>query len=206
MLSFILNKLKRFDFFLNKYKSYFNIPWINTSILFLIINLIIILTEKSNFWFSINIYVWGIITSSIFFILIHIIYKSLPYKLQWITSLVLSSFLVSALISNYFVYKEFGHFLNASMINFIFNDLTYIQNYISTYGSILNLSISILLFTIFILIWFPRKKRVKKNIPIMILIFLCSLLFIYNLELIRQKTKMYQLPMIPSTITGIISL
>ncbi|RAP26163.1 hypothetical protein DID74_02465 [Candidatus Marinamargulisbacteria bacterium SCGC AG-333-B06] len=40
----------------------------------------------------------------------------------------------------------------------------------------------------------------------MILIFLCSLLFIYNLELIRQKTKMYQLPMIPSTITGIAEL
>ena len=206
MTSFILSKLKRFDFFLNKYKLHFNIPWINTSIIFLIINLIIILTEKSNLWFSSNIYLWGILTSSIFFMLIHIIYKSLPYKLQWITSILLSFFLVSTLISNYFIYKEFGHFLNASMINFIFNDLNYIQNYISTYGSILNLSISIILFSIFILIWFPQKQRIKKNIPIIILLFFCSLLFIYNLELIRQKTKMYQLPMITSSITGIAEL
>ena len=118
---------------------------------------------QSYLFFSYPIFLWGVASSLGFFFLMHVFYSSLAKPLQWVFAVIFGLFLFWLVIVNYFIFHEFGQFLNTSMIHFILNDTQYILDYFMTFFSYkLFFPFSVLL-TYFIWLWFPKSNQHKQT-------------------------------------------
>lgn len=181
-------------------------PWATSFLTLLAFSGVYYVNFQSYLFFSYPIFLWGAASSLGFFFLMHVFYSCLAKPLQWVFAVIFGLFLFWLVIVNFFIFHEFGQFLNASMIHFILNDTQYILDYFMTFFSYkLFLPFSVLL-TYFIWLWFPKSNQHKQTWKTYVGLFFLILALVGNADFLRKKTKVFHLPITSTAVTGIIEL
>ena len=181
------------------------IPWLSSFLLLWLASLAYILCFDSNLWFSTWVFSLGSLTSLASFYNVSLYYSSFPKLGQKILAPIIAVGLLITLLTNFFIFVEFGQFINASMINFILKDLLYLKDYFVTYLLSPYALLLLLFLAGFSALWWPKKEQTAtfslKRLSAAIFL---SLVLIFVCDVIRKSSSLYHIPMTASTATGLI--
>ena len=129
-------------------------------------------TKESILAFEIGTYIYGQICGIFIWFYLFSLRFFLKSHLFFLYSIFYSILFTVVIFSNYFVYVEFRQFTGRDMLIFIFEDLTYLINYISTYFYNINGLYFFLFINLIQLFWYTNKLNLKLDRKK--LIFLCN--------------------------------
>ena len=179
-----------------------------TFLIFVVVNSLYLTLFDQSLFFSAFVYLWGLIMSSLFFVFLVSLYRHGNFIMKHVFALLFSFLFVGLIISNGFVFNEFGQCLNASMINFVIKDLHYLLDYFKTYLVSFYGVVFLMGVYGFYWLWRPKERvkgvRYKKRTYFFITVLV--LLFILQIDFLRKKAVIYQLPIVASTLVGVAEL
>jgi len=160
-------------------------------------------TKESILAFEISTYIYGQICGIFFWFYLFSLRFFLKSYLFLLYSIFYSMLFTVVIFSNYFVYVEFRQFIGRDMLIFIFEDLTYLINYISTYFYNINGLYFILFIVLIQLFWYTNKLNLKLDRKKLIFLVVTPLFILALLNNVRHADSRIMLPMDTAFFVGL---